>query len=161
MSGRPIVNVGDVTPEPDPADPPGYCQRMARIGPLLGAEMLGATVYELDHGQSICPYHYEYGNEEWLLVLEGHPTLRGPGGSTPVQPGDVVCFPEGPDGAHKLTNDGERRARVLMLSTISEPSVAIYPDSGKLGVWPPGKLFRESDAVDYFDGEPLAEKKPG
>jgi hypothetical protein len=40
-----------------------------------------------------------------------------------------------------------------MVSTKTEPSVAVYPDSGKLGVWPPGKLFRLEDAVDYWVGE--------
>ena len=34
-----------------------------------------------------------------------------------------------------------------------EPSVAFYPDSGKVGVWPAAKLFRLADEVDYFDGE--------
>ena len=42
-----------------------------RLGPSLGARQLGATVYELPPGQSICPYHYEYPNEEWLVVLSG------------------------------------------------------------------------------------------
>jgi hypothetical protein len=31
--------------------------------------------------------------------------------------------------------------------------VAVYPDSDKIGVWPPGKLFRAGDAVDYWEGE--------
>jgi uncharacterized cupin superfamily protein len=154
---RPVVNVHGAALEADPEDPPGYRQRMARIGPLLGAELLGATIYELDQDQSVCPYHYEYGNEEWLVVLSGHPTLRDPEGEVTLDPGDVVCFPEGPDGAHKLTNHGEHAARILMPSTTVRPAVAIYPDSGKLGVWPPGKLFREGDAVGYWEGEPLAE----
>ena len=38
------------------------------------------TVYELPPGQSICPYHYELGDEEWLIVLAGRPTLRTPEG---------------------------------------------------------------------------------
>jgi hypothetical protein len=29
----------------------------------------------------------------------------------------------------------------------------VYPDSAKVGAWPPGKLFRLADAVDYWDGE--------
>ena len=31
--------------------------------------------------------------------------------------------------------------------------MAVYPDSSKVGFWPPGKLFRLDDAVDYWDGE--------
>jgi hypothetical protein len=29
----------------------------------------------------------------------------------------------------------------------------VYPDSNKVGAWPPGKLFRLDDAVEYFEGE--------
>ena len=40
-----------------------------------------------------------------------------------------------------------------MLSNKDEPAIAVYPDSGKIGVFPPGKLFRLADEVDYWDGE--------
>jgi len=147
------VNVYDVASAADAGDPDGYRTPYARLGPLLGASALGATVYDLAAGQSVCPYHYEHGNEEWLVVLTGRPTLRHPEGEDELAPGDVVCFPEGPEGAHKLTNKRPEPSRVLLLSTRKEPSVAVYPDSGKVGVWPPGKLFRLVDAVDYWVGE--------
>ena len=41
----------------------------------------------------------------------------------------------------------------MIFSTRNEPAVAVYPDSDKIGVWPPGKLFRADDAVDYWEGE--------
>ena len=66
------VNVNEVVGEPEPSDPPGYQNRARQLGPLIGAERLGATVYELPEGQSTCPYHYEYGREEWLFVLSGN-----------------------------------------------------------------------------------------
>lgn len=153
MSERPVINAFAVTVEGDAEDPPGYRARMARVGPRLEAEMLGASVYELDPGESICPYHYEGGNEEWLLVLAGHPLLRHPGGEEILGPGDLVCFTDRPEGAHKLTGAGEETVRLIFLSTMHEPATCVYPDSGKIGVWPPGKLFREADAVDYWDGE--------
>jgi uncharacterized cupin superfamily protein len=153
VSERPVINAVSVTVAGDADDPPGYRALMARIGSQLGAEMLGASIYELPPGQSICPYHYEGGNEEWLLVLSGHPLLRHPEGEDILDPGDLVCFPDGAEGAHKLTSTGEETVRLIMLSTLHEPTTSVYPDSGKIGVWPPGKLFREADAVDYWDGE--------
>jgi uncharacterized cupin superfamily protein len=150
---RPVVNVAEVETEIDGGEPEGYRSRGARLGAMLGAERLGATVYELDPGDSGCPYHYEYGREEWLIVLDGEPTLRSPSGEEMLAPGDVVLFPEGPDGAHKLTNRTEALVRYMIFSNTDDPSVAFYPDSGKIGVWPPGKLFVESDAVDYWVGE--------
>jgi uncharacterized cupin superfamily protein len=141
----------------DKTDPDGYHTGMARFGKRIGARLIGGSVYELPPGQSICPYHFEYGDEEWLIVLQGRPTLRRPNGSQKLDAGDVVCFPPGPDGAHKVTNRTQETVRVLMISTLNEPSVAVYPDSDKVGVWPGGKeslmLRRQDGNVDYWDGE--------
>jgi uncharacterized cupin superfamily protein len=151
------VNVFSVELRRDEGDPAGYETPYARLGPMIGASRLGATVYGLDTGQSICPYHYEYGNEEWLIVLGGRPTLRTPAGERVLDPGDVVCFPEGADGAHKVTNRAAEPARVLMLSTDLRPAVAVYPDSDKIGVFPANAddrlLVRRSSGVDYWEGE--------
>ena len=142
----------------DDADPDGYRAGMRRFGPDIGAAMLGGSVYELPPGQSICPYHYEYGNEEWLLVLNGSPTLRTPAGEEALTPGDVICFRPGPDGAHKVTNRTDEVVRVLMLSTMIDPSMTVYPDSDKIGVWPGDRrdnlmVRRHDGAVDYYEGE--------
>jgi uncharacterized cupin superfamily protein len=140
-------------------DRPGFSWRRARVGERIGAEKLGASVYELQPGERTFPYHYEYGNEEWLLVLDGRPTLRIPEGEHELRPGDVVSFREGPDGAHQVRNATGGPVRVLILSTKTQPDMAVYPDSGKVGVWSgnedadPGRLFRIADAVDYWDGE--------
>ena len=149
----PPLNVLEVATEPRAQRPPRYRSSSVQVGPLIDADALGASVYDLEGGESICPYHYEHGNEEWLLVLEGHPTLRHPDGEDALQPWDVVCFSEGPQGAHKVTNDTDSRIRVLMLSTKRKPAVFVYPDSGKVSVVPPGGLFRLADEVDYWDGE--------
>ena len=151
------VNVFEAPVEHDVDDPEGYRGGGVRLGPLLGGALLGATLYELPPGQSVAPYHYEYGNEEWLVVLVGRPTLRHAGGEDELQPGDVVCFPVGPDGAHKVENRGGETVRVLMVSTQAEPSVAVYPDSDKIGVWPgetrDNLMVRRGSTVDYWDGE--------
>ena len=147
------VNVFDVAVEGDDSDPAGVRARAVRLGDMIGASKLGATVYELDPGESVCPYHYEFGVEEWLIVLSGTPVLRDPDGEHDLVAGDVVCFPEGPEGAHKVGNRSDAVARVMIVSTKGEPVSVVYPDSGKIGVWPPGKLFRLDDAVDYWNGE--------
>jgi uncharacterized cupin superfamily protein len=148
-----IVNVFELAAEGDESDPPGYRARMARFGPAIGATQLGGSVYELDPGQSVCPYHYEFPEEEWLLVLVGRPTLRDPDGEHELAEGDLVLFPAGPDGVHKVTNRTEDPVRIFMFSTIAEAGFAVYPDSDKVNVWPFRKIFRVGDAVDYFDGE--------
>jgi uncharacterized cupin superfamily protein len=141
----------------DADDPAGYGASYARVGPLVGASALGLSVYELPPGQSICPYHFEYPDEEWLLVLEGRPMLRHPDGEDELRAWDVVCFLPGPGGAHKVTNRTDERVLVAMVSTKSRTAVSVYPDSDKVGVWSGdgevAALFRRGDAVDYWDGE--------
>ena len=147
------VNLFDVEVTKDDDDPDGYNTSYARVGPLIGAEKLGLSVYQLPPGQSICPYHYETGEEEWLTVLVGEPTLRTPEGERRLQPWDTVFFPLGEQGAHKVTNGTGDTVRVVIWSNRVDPNTSIYPDSNKVGAWPPGKLFRIGDAVDYWDGE--------
>jgi uncharacterized cupin superfamily protein len=151
------VNLFTQPVEYDERDPEGCKAGMSRFGRSIGASKLGGSIYELGPGQAICPYHYEYGNEEWLLVLEGPVTLRHSEGEEQLERGDVVWFPIGPEGAHKVSNPGEETARMLMVSTMGEPAVAIYPDSDKLGVWPGDErdnlMVRRSSAVGYWDGE--------
>ena len=137
--------------------PDGYRAGSARIGPAIGSSRMSATVYELPPGESTWPYHYEYGAEEWILVLDGRPTLRHPGGDDILEPGDVVCCPDGPEGAHKLTNRSDAVARLMIISSYDRPAVAVFPDSDKLGVWPDGEddilIVRRDSGVDYWEGE--------
>jgi uncharacterized cupin superfamily protein len=140
-------------------DPEGYRGGMVRPGRDFGATQTGASLYEIPAGQSICPYHYEWAEEEWLYVLEGEPALRDPDGEHELTPGDLVFFPIGPDGAHKVTNHTRSTVRVLMFSTVRQPAVTVYPDSDKIGVHTGGDrsddviLHRESGHVDYYEGE--------
>jgi uncharacterized cupin superfamily protein len=151
------VNIADPSFRYDSDDPEGFRAGLFRFGTQLGAKDTGTSVYELPPGQSICPYHYEYGEEEWALVLQGRPTLRTPDGTEQLQPFDVVFFPMGPAGAHQIRNDTDEPARVLMWSTVVVPTATAYPDSDKVGVWTGDKaedvMVPRSGQVDYFQGE--------
>ena len=151
------INIASPQFEYDPGDPPGFRSGMLRFGPMLGASQMGASVYELPPGEAICPYHYEYGEEEWLLVLEGRPSVRHPEGTDRLEPWDVVCFPRGPEGAHAVRNETEGTVRVLMFSTVKHPTATVYPDSDKIAVWTGNRaddvIVKRSSAVDYWCGE--------
>jgi uncharacterized cupin superfamily protein len=142
----------------DSDDPEGFRAGLFRFGPLLGARELGASLYELPPGQAVCPYHYEYAEEEWLLVLEGRATVRHPEGEDQLGPWQAVCFPTGPEGAHMVRNDTAGTVRVLMWSSVKHPAATVYPDSDKIGIWTGNKdddvMVHRGSAVSYFDGEP-------
>ena len=101
--------------------------RDAWIGAKLGAELLGGSLYEIDPGRKLWPYHLHHANEEWLVVVRGRPTLRSPDGEHELVEGDVVCFKRGPGGAHQVHNKTDAPARVLMLSTMVMPEIVEYP----------------------------------
>jgi uncharacterized cupin superfamily protein len=151
------INVAAAEFEYDGEDPEGFRAGAVKLGKVFGAEQTGASVYELPPGQAICPYHYEFGEEEWLLVLKGTPTLRHPDGSDRLDPWDVVFFPRGPEGAHAVRNETEETVRVLMFSNVVHPTGTYYPDSDKIGIWSgdpeTDRLFRRDSSVEYYDGE--------
>jgi uncharacterized cupin superfamily protein len=66
--------------------------------------------------------------------VAGTPTLRTPEGERVLHPWDVAVFPRGEAGAHQLRNDTDAIVRAVFLSTASDPEVAVYPDSGRVGV---------------------------
>ena len=151
------VNIADPQFNYDSDDPEGFRAGLFRFGSQLGAKQTGTSVYELPPGQAVCPYHYEYEEEEWALVLEGRPTLRDPDGTEQLEPFDVVFFPMGPEGAHLIRNDTDEPVRLMMWSMVVVPTATAYPDSDKVGIWTGVKeddlMVRRSAKVEYYDGE--------
>jgi uncharacterized cupin superfamily protein len=133
----------------DSSERDGYRWRGVRVGRAVGADEIGARLYELDEGQSGHPFHFHHVAEEWLIVLAGSPTLRASDGERTLREGDVVCFPAGPDGGHQVTGPGS----VLIVSETSASDAIEYPDIGKLELRPSGAVFRLSDSVDLWEGE--------
>ncbi len=144
-------------------DHPGYEWHRIRLARRLGGEMLGASVYVLGPSQKSFPYHFHHANEEMLIVLEGDVTVRTPDGEHAASAGDSLIFSKGPGGAHQVINDSGSPARILMVSTMVEPEIAEYPDSGNIGVFAgraPGesgkanlsRFIDGSAVVDYFEG---------
>jgi uncharacterized cupin superfamily protein len=131
-----MPNVFSAEFEYDPEDPVGYRCGAALVGQQAGASATNVKLYEMPRGESLCPYHYEF-EEEWLLLLSGELILRTPLGERPLSAGELVCFPAGPAGAHKVTNRAQEPARVMMFSSAREPAVCVYPDSAKVGVFTP------------------------
>jgi uncharacterized cupin superfamily protein len=89
-------------------------------------------------------------------------TLRTPDGDRELVRGDIAAFPTGPGGAHDVRASRSEPARVLVLSTLSDPELCVYPDSEKLGASGgflrtdgvrARLLNRQAANLEYFDGE--------
>jgi uncharacterized cupin superfamily protein len=124
------------------------------------ARAVGSTetlmfINDLAPGQAT-RYHYEY-DEEWLLVVDGTLVLRAPDGEHTLERGDLVRFPPGPDGAHRLMNRSESSARTLMFSSSRSPAVVVYPESDTMGVFFADEandtVFKLGTAVPWAEGD--------
>jgi len=126
------------------------------VGRALGSTELLMFVYDIAPGASSSPYHYEY-DEEWLLVVDGTVVLRAPDGEHTLERGDLVRFPRGPAGAHKVMNRSESPARTLLFSRVGGGlAVAVYPDSDTIGVFAGDDndlVFGRGTAVPWAHGE--------
>lgn len=162
---KPVVRLEDLelTPATHGA---GFEARMAQLAAPLGARRLGARYIEVPPGKKAWPFHCHHANDELFVILGGTGTLRHGAESYEVSAGDVVVCPcGGAETAHQLIAGGTEPLRYLAISSMHDPDVMEYPDSGKVTVFagaPPGgdKAVRRLDLtvrtasrVDYWDGE--------
>jgi len=125
------------------------------VGEATGSTEMLMFIYDLAPGEGSSPYHYEY-DEEWLLVVDGTIVVRTPDGEQTLERGDIVRFPAGPTGAHKVMNRSDAPARTLLFSHARGLAVSVYPDSDTIGVWAGGEndlVFERSNAVPWAHGE--------
>ena len=128
------------------------------------AEKLGCSMFRVPAGKAAFPAHLHHGNEEAIYILAGQGTLRLGDGRHPVGPGDYIALPAG-RVAHQLLNSGPVLLEYLCFSTMIQPEVVEYPDSGKVGAIagaaPGGDktdgnvrgFYKMDSEVDYYEGE--------
>jgi len=130
-----------------------YAARVFEVGFPIGARRLGYQFVTLEPGKSFCPLHSHEMEEEMFLVWEGQPTIRTPRGDFVCRRGDVIAFPIGDVGAHKLMNLSDAPATIFLLGTEERNETAYYPDSNKVLVRSRRIRLRATPTLDYYDGE--------
>ena len=136
--------------------------RRKELSNAVGASDLGCSLYELPPGERSWPYHYHTANEEALYVLSGTGLLRTADGERQLEAGDFATFPADESGGHRIVNDSEEPLRYLLVSTMNEPDVTVYPEMDKFGVFagaaPGGRdersfhgYYRIDDEVGYWE----------
>lgn len=149
------VSAADVAEQVREEGPFAFRRRM--LGAAAGAQKLGCSLMELPPGKVSWPSHYHLANEEAVYVLEGEAVLRLGSDEHVLRPGHYVALPKGPP-ARRLENRSDAPCRYLAVSTMIEPEVGIYPDSGKIGVFARktegfAELHERAAQVDYWKGE--------
>ena len=134
----------------------GYEYFRRKFIPFGAANNTLVSVYEIPPGKAAYPYHYHHKNEETFYVISGEGVLKTPEGERKVSAGEMLFFPAGPAGAHKLTNiSGTENLVYIDFDVVHDIDVTIYPDSDKIGIWGMGinKIYPQFADVDYYDGE--------
>ena len=153
------VNVFEDECDYDESDPPGYRSGQVHVTKMLGGEALNVKVFEMPARREPVPVPLRVRGRV-AVVLEGAVgCARPPASSELAQRRDVVCFPAGPAGAHKVWNrrrGDARRADVLERSRAL--GGACIPTATRSACGPGNDadtvmLRRGDGAVDYYDGE--------
>lgn len=147
--------IGDI-PVSHKCEHDGYEYYRKKFIPFGAAKDTLVSVYEIPPGKAAYPYHFHHNNEETFYILSGEGTLRTPEGERSVAAGDLLFFPTGPAGAHKLTNSSETETLVYIdFDVVHDIDITEYPDSDKVGIWGMGinKVYPRSSDVGYYDGE--------
>lgn len=134
----------------------GYEYFRRRFVPFGEAKNALVSVYEIPPGKSAYPYHFHHNNEETFYIISGEGLLRTPEGERKVTTGELIFFPTGEQGAHKLTNCSETDNLVYIdFDVTHDVDITEYPDSGKIGIWGMGinELYPRIANVDYYEGE--------
>jgi uncharacterized cupin superfamily protein len=115
------------------------------------------TVMEIPPGKAAYPYHYHVGITEVFYIISGKGRLETPDGEKEVVSGDVVVFPPGEEGGHKIWNtSASEKLLYVDFDTTAASNVVFYPHSNKVGMLLNGRwhsCYRESDQAGYYDGE--------
>ena len=138
------------------AEHEGYEYFRRKFVPYGGANHTHVCVYEIPPGKAAYPYHFHHKTEETFYIISGIGTLRTPEGERRVEAGELIFFPAGAEGAHKLTNASDTEMLVYLdFDAAQDLDIAEYPDSGKIGIWGMGinRIYPRSADVDYYDGE--------
>ncbi len=141
-------------------------ERYAPIAEKIGGgSKLGYSVSIVPPGKRVCPYHNHLINEEMFFIIEGEGTYRFNNQEYKVKAGDVVAAPPGgPETAHHIINTSKVELKYLCVSSMEEPDICEYPDSGKFLVSSNVHnnvkdkfryIGRLKNSIDYFDGEKI------
>lgn len=113
--------------------PAPFASRMAGrhkhpLGDLFGLSNFGVNLTRLAPGAVSALRHAHSRQDEFVYILQGHPTLHTDEGMTPLAPGDCAGFPAGDGNAHRLVNNTDEEVVYLEVGDRTAGDEATYPD---------------------------------
>jgi len=138
-----------IYPEPFASRVAGRVKRP--LGELFGLSNFGVNLTRLAPGAVSALRHAHTRQDEFVYVLEGHPTLATDEGRTRLAPGMCAGFKAGTGNAHHLVNETEQDVAYLEIGDRTAGDAASYPDDDIQAAFVDGGW-----RVAHKDGTPYA-----
>lgn len=150
------VHANEVPPRTKPSNyPEPFASRMngrekRQLGEVFGLSNFGVNLTRLAPNSVSALRHSHSRQDEFIYILEGHPTLRTDEGDTRLAPGMCAGFKAGTGNAHHLINNTAETVVYLEVGDRTPGDRAFYPDDDiqaelKDGAW----QFTHKDGTPY------------
>ncbi|HEU4387662.1 MAG TPA: cupin domain-containing protein [Blastocatellia bacterium] len=135
-------------PEPFAAQMAG--RRKRPLGDLFGLTNFGVNLTRLAPRAVSALRHAHTKQDEFVYILQGHPTLHTDEGPTRLSPGMCAGFKAGTGNGHRLINETEEEVIYLEVGDRTPGDEGSYPDDDLKAAMVDGKWeFVHKDGSPY------------
>ena len=153
----PVAVIADEAPPRTKASiyPEPFASRMAGrrkqpLGELFGLTNFGVNLTRLAPQAASALRHAHAKQDEFVYILQGHPTLHTDEGLTRLSPGTCAGFKAGTGNGHRLVNETGEEVVYLEAGDRTPGDEVTYPDDDLRAVLVEGKwTFTHRDGSPY------------
>lgn len=98
------------------------------LGDLFGLTNFGVNLTRLPPGAASSLRHAHERQDEFVFILQGHPTLHTNAGKRRLAPGMCAGFKAGSGNAHSLINETQEDVVYLEIGDRMDGDEVVYPD---------------------------------
>ena len=135
--------------------PEPFASRMAGrqkhpLGDLFGLTNFGVNLTKLAPNAGSALRHAHTRQDEFVYILQGHPTLHTDEGRTRLAPGMCAGFKAGTGNGHRLVNETDEEVVYLEVGDRTPGDEGSYPDDDLKALLVEGKWkFVHKDGTPY------------
>lgn len=151
-----VITADQVAPRSKPsAYPEPFASRMKgrekrALGDVFGLSNFGVNLTRLAPGAVSSLRHAHSHQDEFIYILQGHPTLITDRGPAPLGPGDCAGFKAGTGDGHCLHNGTDTTVVYLEVGDRTPGDSGSYPDDDLQAVLVEGQwTFLHKDGRPY------------
>lgn len=135
--------------------PEPFASRMAGrqkhpLGDVFGLSNFGVNLTKLAPDAASALRHAHTKQDEFVYILQGHPTLHTDQGRTRLSPGMCAGFKAGTGNGHRLINETQEEVVYLEVGDRTPGDEGSYPDDDLQALLMDGKWkFAHKDGTPY------------